>query len=95
MAGVSVGALALLAVFSDSAHIYLAPPLITCVTKYNWNDQVKQAEVGRACSTNGAKGNACRILVGKPQGRRPLGRPKRKWLDDRWILDRMGCYGLD
>jgi hypothetical protein len=33
----------------------------------------------RACSTNGEKRNACRILVGKPEGKRPLGRPKRRW----------------
>jgi hypothetical protein len=26
----------------------------------------------------GEKRNACRILVGKPEGRRPLGRPRRK-----------------
>jgi hypothetical protein len=25
--------------------------------------------------------NADRILVGKPEGKRPLGRPKRKWMD--------------
>jgi hypothetical protein len=24
--------------------------------------------------------NACRILVGKPEGKRPLGRPRRKWV---------------
>jgi hypothetical protein len=34
--------------------------------------------MGRACSTNGEKMNACRILVGKPEGKRPLGRPRRK-----------------
>jgi hypothetical protein len=28
----------------------------------------------RACSTNGEKRNACRILVGKSEGKRPLGR---------------------
>jgi hypothetical protein len=28
--------------------------------------------MGRACSTNGAKKNAYRILVGKPEGKRPL-----------------------
>jgi hypothetical protein len=33
-----------------------------------------------ACSTNGAKKNACRILVGKPEGKRPLGRPRRRWV---------------
>jgi hypothetical protein len=31
--------------------------------------------MGRAGSTNGAKRNACSILVRKPEGRRPLGRP--------------------
>jgi hypothetical protein len=37
--------------------------------------------VGRACSTNGEKRNAYRILVGKPEGKRPLGRPRRRWVD--------------
>jgi hypothetical protein len=35
----------------------------------------------RACSTNGAKGNAYRILMGTPEGKRPLERPRRKWVD--------------
>jgi hypothetical protein len=30
----------------------------------------------------GAKRNAYRILVGKPEGKRSLGRPRRRWLDD-------------
>jgi hypothetical protein len=29
----------------------------------------------------GAKKNAYRILVGKPEGKRPLGRPRRRWVD--------------
>jgi hypothetical protein len=37
--------------------------------------------MGKACSTNGEKKNAYRILVGKPEGKRPLGRPKRRWVD--------------
>jgi hypothetical protein len=37
--------------------------------------------MGRACSTNGEKRNACRTLVGKPEDKRPLGRPRRRWLD--------------
>jgi hypothetical protein len=28
------------------------------------------------------KRNACRILVGKPEGKRQLGRPRRRWLDN-------------
>jgi hypothetical protein len=30
----------------------------------------------------GEKRNACRLLVGKPEGRRPLGRPRRRWVDN-------------
>jgi hypothetical protein len=32
----------------------------------------------RACSTNGKQGNAYRILVGKPDGKRPLGKIRGK-----------------
>jgi hypothetical protein len=30
----------------------------------------------------GEKRNAYRILVGKPEGRRPLGRTRRRWVDN-------------
>jgi hypothetical protein len=30
----------------------------------------------------GEKRNSYRILVGKPEGRRPLGRPRRRWVDN-------------
>jgi hypothetical protein len=29
----------------------------------------------------GEKRNTYRLLVGKPEGRRPIGRPRRRWLD--------------
>jgi hypothetical protein len=28
------------------------------------------------------KRNACTLLVGKPVGKRPLGRPRRRWVDN-------------
>jgi hypothetical protein len=35
--------------------------------------------------------NAYRILVGKPEGKRPLGRPKRRReIILRWVIDRKG-----
>jgi hypothetical protein len=30
----------------------------------------------------GEKRNVYRLLVGKPEGRRPLGRPRRRWIDN-------------
>jgi hypothetical protein len=30
----------------------------------------------------GEKRNACRLLVGKPEGKRPLGSPRRRWVDN-------------
>ena len=29
-----------------------------------------------------------RLLVGKPEGKRPLGRPRRRWVDLGWICRR-------
>jgi hypothetical protein len=37
--------------------------------------------MGGACRTNGEKRNAYRLLVEKPEGRRPLGRLRRRWVD--------------
>jgi hypothetical protein len=45
-------------------------------------DQVKEDEMSRSCSTNGEKRNAYRILVGKPERKRPLGRLRRRWGDN-------------
>jgi hypothetical protein len=40
--------------------------------------------------------NACRILVGKPEGKRPLGRPRRRWADNiRINLREIGWNGMD
>jgi hypothetical protein len=36
-----------------------------------------------------------RVLVGKPEGKRPLGRPRRKWEDIRMDLQEVGCWGMD
>jgi len=37
-----------------------------------------------------------RVLVGKPEGKRPLGRPRRRWVDNvRMDLQEMGCGYMD
>jgi hypothetical protein len=38
--------------------------------------------MGGPCSTNGEKRNTYRLVVGKPEGKRPLGRPRRRWVDN-------------
>jgi hypothetical protein len=37
----------------------------------------------------GEESEVYRVLVGKPEGRRPLGRPRRRWVDKlRWIFSK-------
>jgi hypothetical protein len=47
---------------------------------YDWDDMGKNR-------------NAYRILVGKSEGKRPLGRPRRRWVDD--IKMNLREIGLD
>jgi hypothetical protein len=43
----------------------------------------------------GEKRNAYRLLVGKPEGKRTLGRPRRRWADNiRMDLGEVGWTGL-
>jgi hypothetical protein len=51
--------------------------------------------MGTACSRNGEE-DAFRILVGKLEGKRPLGRPRRRWVDN-IIMDLrdIGWDGMD
>jgi hypothetical protein len=52
--------------------------------------------MGKACSKDGEKRNAYRILVGKPGGKRPLGRSRCRWVDNiRMDLREIGCGGMD
>jgi hypothetical protein len=44
----------------------------------------------------GEKGNAHRTLVGKPEGKRPLGRPRRRWVGNiKMDLRERGWDGMD
>jgi hypothetical protein len=44
----------------------------------------------------GAKKNAYRILVGKPEGKRPLGRPRGRWVDNiKMDVGEIGWGGMD
>jgi hypothetical protein len=44
----------------------------------------------------GEKRNVYKVLVGKPEGKRPLGRPRRRWEDGiRMDLGEIGLGGVD
>jgi hypothetical protein len=69
----------------------------TCnlILGYNQNDEIKDDEMTRACSMNGTKKIAYRILVGNQEGKRPIGRPRRTYVDNiKMELREMECTEL-
>jgi hypothetical protein len=52
--------------------------------------------MGGSCNVKGENKNAYRLLVGKPKGKRLLGRPRRKWGDNiRMDLGEVGWGDVD
>jgi hypothetical protein len=52
--------------------------------------------MGGPCSTNGEKRSEYILLVGKPDRKRPLGRPRRRWVDNiKMDLGETGWCGVD
>jgi len=52
--------------------------------------------MGETCSTYGERTGLYRMLVGKPEGKRPLGTPRRRWEDNiKMDLQEVGFGGLD
>jgi hypothetical protein len=44
----------------------------------------------------GRRRGVYRVLVGKPEGKRPLGRPRHRWEDNiKMELQEVGCGGMD
>ena len=46
-------------------------------------------------SRMGEKRGLFRVLMGKPEGKRPLGRPRCRWEDIKMDLQEVGCGGMD
>jgi hypothetical protein len=58
--------------------------------------KIEKNEMGRACSAYGDGRGVYRILVGKTEGKRPLGRTRRRWEDNiRIDLQEVGCECVD
>jgi len=52
------------------------------LTQYCSGDKIEKNEMGGARSTYGERRGVYRVLVVKPEGKRPLGRQRRKWEDN-------------
>jgi hypothetical protein len=52
--------------------------------------------MGVTCSTYGGERDVYSLLVGKPEGRRALGKPRRKGVDNmRMDIQKVGCGAVD
>jgi hypothetical protein len=61
---------------NDELHnLYSSPSIIKII---KWRRMMWAGHVARM----GEKRNVYRLLVGKPEGKRPLGRPRRRWIDN-------------
>jgi hypothetical protein len=66
------------------------------LTQYCAGDKIEKNEVDGACSAYGERRGVYRVLVGKPGGRRPLERPRRRWEDNiNTGLREVGCGCVD
>jgi hypothetical protein len=59
-------------IFGPKRDEVTGPLCSVLFTKYYSGDKVKKTEMDRTCSTYGERRGVYRVLVGKPEGRRPL-----------------------
>jgi hypothetical protein len=71
--------------------------LSVLLTKYHSGDQIERNGIFRACSSYGEeRRSVSRGLVGKPDEKRPLIKPRRRWEDNiKMDLQEVGCGGMD
>jgi len=77
--------------------VLLHSELITCyITKSLTNQPSNQLGEKKALVSYLCYGSAYIVLVGKPEGNRPHGRPRRRWKDIiKMDLQEVGCGGMD
>jgi hypothetical protein len=72
-------------------NLYSSPSVIRII-------KLRRMRWARHVARMGEKRNVYRLFVGKPEGRRPLGRLRRRWIDNikmDLFRDRSECCGLD
>ena len=73
-------------------------PKLCILFDTQWDDTIDSQFSSTVLIKLGEERGVYRVLVGKPEGKRPLGRPRRRWVDN--IKDGaagggMWLYGLD
>jgi hypothetical protein len=68
--------------------LYSSPNTVRVIkSRMRWAGNVARVGYGRG---------VCRVLVGKPEAKRPLGRPRRRWEDNiKADLQKVGCGRMD
>jgi hypothetical protein len=67
---------------------------LSVLTHYGVDDKIENNEMGRACSAVGGGRDVYSVWVGKLEGKRSPGRPRRSWEDNIKIdLQEVGCGG--
>jgi hypothetical protein len=66
------------------------------LTKYRSGNKIEKNVMGGACSAYGERRGVHRVLVRKPEGKIPLGRPRRRWEDNiEMDLEEVECGDMD
>ena len=69
--------------------LYSSPNIVRVIKSRRTRWTVHVARIGE-------ERGVYRVLVGKPEGKRPLGRPRRRWVDNiRTDLQKVGCGYMD
>ena len=70
-------------------YLYPSPNIVRVIKsrRVRWAEHVARM---------GEERGVYRVLVGKPEGRRPMGRPRRRWVDNiRMDIQEVGCGYMD
>jgi hypothetical protein len=70
--------------------------MIFTLTRYCSGDKIGKNEMGGACSAYGERRGIYRVLMEKPEGKKPYGRPRHRWEgNNKMDIQEMGFGGME